>query len=93
MNFTLDNLITDAECELARQHRRLRRMRQLRRRQQLRNVARRAHRYSRPALLMLGTGALVTGMTLLALGDHLLALQLLKVAAAAWTAAAALPRA
>ncbi|MGW0822556.1 hypothetical protein [Streptomyces sp. NPDC002845] len=84
---TFDDMIRDAKKDLALQRRRVRQMRRERRREKRRAAARWARRHSRAILFWSGTTACGAGLLLLTLGAHGLALELLKVAAAAWIAA------
>jgi len=89
-NATFDDVMADAERALARQRRRVRRMRSRRRREALRKTAHRTRVCGRRTLFVIGTTAFVTGMVYLSLDGRDIALELFKVAIAAWAAAAAI---
>lgn len=91
MTTTVEDFLAREEHALARQKRRVRQMRRERRRETRREAARRASVYGRPVLLWTGTVAFAIAVTLLAFGERDAALELLKVAAAAWTAFVAIP--
>ncbi|MDT3395247.1 hypothetical protein RKE29_01040 [Streptomyces sp. B1866] len=91
INATFDGLITDAEQELARQRRRVRQMRRQRRRETCQQMPLLVRAHSRAVLFGSGTTAFFTGLAFLCFGNHGVAIELFKVAVAAWTAGVALP--
>ncbi|GAB7109590.1 hypothetical protein JCM4814A_79050 [Streptomyces phaeofaciens JCM 4814] len=85
---TFDEMIADAEKELAVQQDRLRQMHRRRRRRQYRDAARRAREHSRAGLFWGGSAACAAGAVFALLGMYDIAMELLKAAVAAWIAAA-----
>ncbi len=85
---TFDEMIEDAESELALQRRRVRQMRHQRRRQKRRDAARWIRNHCRAGLFCGGTAACTAGLVFVVLGQYGIAFELFKVAAAAWIAAA-----
>ncbi|MET7655011.1 MULTISPECIES: hypothetical protein [unclassified Streptomyces] len=99
VNVTLADLVAREERALAHQKRRVRQMRRERRRQMRLELRLRVRRgsirsvrvYGRPAMLWTGTTSFVISMVLLLCGEHATAMELLKVAVAAWTVFVAIP--
>ncbi|MFF3488754.1 hypothetical protein ACFYXC_36610 [Streptomyces sp. NPDC002701] len=85
---TFEEMIITAGRELKAQRRRLRQMRRQRRRQYRRNAARWARAHSRAGLFCGGSLAFAVGATFALLGMYDIAVELFKVAVAAWIAAA-----
>ncbi|WP_033324250.1 hypothetical protein [Streptomyces yerevanensis] len=85
---TFEEMIIAAERELEAQRRRLRQMRRQRQRQQRRNAARWARAHSRVGLFWGGSLAFAVGAAFALPGMYDIAVELFKVAVAAWIAAA-----